>query len=213
MKKRLGLTVLAVLLGAGLVTSAHASSGLEALITVKVIQTSTEVLIDDFEDGNTLNNLGGYWYTYLDASSTVYPTPFVITHNPGQGAGGSNYYARVTGTVGASGYVGLGTGLGGTKDLSAYAGIQMSVRGDGHTYRLQMVSTNITNYDYYAYTFTTTGSWQTVYILFSQFSSIWLPSPDTLANSLKVVTDFQWATVNAPMASFDLRVDNVYLFY
>jgi len=34
--------------------------------TASIAQSSRDVLIENFEDGNTQNNLGGYWYTYND---------------------------------------------------------------------------------------------------------------------------------------------------
>jgi len=64
-------------------------------------------LVDDFEDGNQTNALGGWWYSYADATSTVRPangfTP--IAGHASVGAASFGY------TLGASTYDGGFAGL------------------------------------------------------------------------------------------------------
>ncbi len=95
-----------------------------------------EGLIDDCEDGNnqgaTVGDRGGYWYTYSDRlGTTIVPQAgdrggiFFMT--PG-GAQGSKYAARMHGTTGEAGVVFGGMGLNltdpkGLYDASRYKGI------------------------------------------------------------------------------------------
>jgi endo-1,4-beta-D-glucanase Y len=114
-------------------------------------------LFDDCEDGDNVNNFGGYWYTYDDASNAgdslivpwtdsrwakvnKTPTPFYM-QAPGYPSSvhGTLYAARMTGVVTTTytyGFIGMGSGTnadsGSPKytvtDLSMYTGLRFWVK-------------------------------------------------------------------------------------
>lgn len=171
----------------------------------------TLLRIDDCEDGDTTNFHGGYWYTYQDGSATVNPSPFVMTNAAGAGAYGSDWMARMTGTVGAGGSIGLDTTLnsaGTDVDLSAYYGIYLSVKGDGKPYRLNIKTSNITDYDYYGVQVPTTTSWRNVMLPFSSFSQQGFGAIKNRTQCLQHTTALSWMNAGSPLASAEIQVDN-----
>lgn len=103
--------------------------------------------IDDMEDNNNqtlvVDGRGGYWYTFVDdAGSTVTPTAGAqggtFTQSPG-GANGSQFAARMNGTIGTANIVYAGMGMNfvdpkGPYDASKYKGISFWARkGPGST--------------------------------------------------------------------------------
>ncbi|NTV53521.1 MAG: hypothetical protein HGA76_11000 [Candidatus Firestonebacteria bacterium] len=207
---------------------ASADSSLVFPVTAMVVSPTTPVLVDNFEDGDNQNALGGWWYAYNDSiGSHIYPNPFVVTHNAGNGAQGSNYFAQTTGNlvsdpVNYQNYVGMGTGLAPlvttAVDLNQYTGLRLWVRGDGQIYRLKIVSKNIADRDYNFWGFNYSapnGSWQQISIPWTSIFQGWSSTPAnqvSRADALADARQLEWTPLN-PTASFDLRVDYVEFFH
>lgn len=102
----------------------------------------TNALVDDMEDGNhkgaEVDQRGGYWYTYKDASSQIAPEgEFKMSEG---GASGSKFSARFSGQLGTEQYPygGMGISLTDPKlpyDVSSCQGVAFSAKaaGDGTT--------------------------------------------------------------------------------
>jgi endo-1,4-beta-D-glucanase Y len=198
-----------------------------------------DVLIDDCDDGNNANLLGGYWYTFDDLDNSgdsnavpwsdkhyaklmMTPTPFYM-QAPGYNATG--FAARMTGTVTTTymyGFIGLGTDLLNPQadvNVSCCSGIRFWVKGDGKQYRVKLG--NVTQYptdgsggNMYGYVFTSTTSWQQITVPFTSMTRDGMPSPwgadkPTLADVLTGVRSIQWQTIGQPIASVDLTVDQL----
>jgi endoglucanase len=186
---------------------------------------SNLVLIENGEDGDNQNALGGYWYSYDDSAnggtSVVVPKPFIMTISPGNGANGSAGYVAITATVTTTytyGFVGVGTGMsatsGGLIDLSAYQGLRLFIRGNGKQVRLNLKSGNITDSDFYGAVITATAAWQMIDLPFTSavFRQQGFGIARPLADSLRNVTDLQWQSVGQPITQFDLQLDELYLY-
>jgi hypothetical protein len=169
-------------------------------------QTSTPLsdLVDDIEDGNNLNNLGGDWYNFAGEGTTITPAP--LTMAAGDGALGSTAYnAHVSGDV--SDYAGLGTNLaaGGTAvDLSID---KIWAKGDGSTYWFHFTQSNIGDGDNHGATFTTSGTWEKKTILFADIDQrdFGVVTPFTIDD----IVALQWNTNSNGV--FDFQIDDVAL--
>jgi len=190
--------------------------------TVTSTQIPPEVSIDNCEDGNNINALAGYWYCYADAGSVINPAGTFVMAN--EGADGTNYSARIYGTIGAANaYIGLGTqlknGSGAPSyletDVTPYTGIQFYVKGDGGTYYIKFpyvsntTGATLTGYNDYKYTFTAPPGWTQLIIPFTDFTQEtgWGTAypRDTVLQHAK---EIQWQSPDMGR-TFDLYVDEI----
>jgi hypothetical protein len=92
----------------------------------------TEALVDDFEDGDLLPARSGFgaWNTDSDAGTALTPSPFASSAH---GANGSARAAHLSAAPSASGYFHLNLPVAASAglDLSGYAGIALSLKGQG----------------------------------------------------------------------------------
>ncbi len=192
--------------------------------TVTATMIPANCLIDDCDDGNSLNARFGYWYSYDDSefggSSTVWPGPsddFVMS---APGAGGMGMAARITGyvtTVFQYGYAGMGADVFPMKnpvDFTACSGVQFMVKGDGKQYSVGLM-TDFAGMDgntgnYYKYTFTPPTDWTKVTILFSSFTQeMGWGTMYARSTALSRVKAIVFKTFGQPHASFDLQIDDL----
>ena len=142
--------------------------------------TGTSLLIDNFEDNNfAANARTGTWYDIADGG-TSNVTKSIATDVP---AGGGSYSGTFSGTVnGAAGAwpsIGIGTNLNAAataEDLGAYSGITAQMKGvagtgSAVTYRIQLVSSNITDYSYWYFTWTPNAAWNLYNVAWTSFTS------------------------------------------
>ncbi|MCE5299759.1 MAG: CIA30 family protein [Spirochaetia bacterium] len=194
-------------------------------VTPTYTATVLSFMIDDCEDMNNINNLGGYWYTYRDVSSTV--TPYMIYTMASGGANSSAGAARMYGTVAAPStgnlypYAGMGSNLnaatGTEADISGYYGVRLYVKGNGQQYYIKIPYTNgsgtsLTGYNDYKFTFTAPAAWTLIEIPFTSMTQEgnW-GTTAALADVLVHAKEFQWQTpFNS--AAFDIWVDD-FQFY
>lgn len=164
------------------------------------------VILDDFEDGNTNNNLGGPWYKYSAATSDNFNFRL---ETPGNLS--AAYCAHITGTVNTGDYGGFGTNLDAGADvpvdLSAYQGIEFYIKGNSTSTWMQFTQPSITNYDYFGKAINITTTWTKVTVLFSEM----LPRSGTVSVPLTVneIVAIQWA--NNGEGAFDIMIDDIKL--
>lgn len=188
------------------------------------VPANNVTIVDDFEDNNTLNELGGSWFVYTDqangGNSRIFPNPLQVASGSGQGALGSSYYISVTGTVTtqyAYGFVGVGTNLSATPsvalDLSIYQELVFYIKGDGQRYRLSLVSANIHDSDYFGTAIPTSAQWQKIVLPLtaSNFVQQGFGAPESFLASLKEVTGFQWQTIGQSMPAIAFSLDQIQL--
>ncbi len=184
--------------------------------------------LDTMASCSNQNAWGGYWYTYNDAASTVWPStasgPFVMS-SPGFSTG-ADCAALMTGSVAAAGgYIGMGTQLNGkagsptyqTTDISGAIGIRFETKGDGATYEIKIPYTNssgteLDGYDSYAYTFTAPAGWTLITIPFTSFKQAGWGTAEPLNTVLQNAKEVQFQTTAAPQASVTLWIDNFEIY-
>lgn len=151
---------------------------LRAMGTPQPTATATPVplgeMLDNFEDNNSQNLWGGYWYTYKAdgvVQSTVWPAGGTTFTPSAPGAASTLYAGRITGYVApqsGSYYpcVGMGTQMveneDGVRDVSAFTGIRFWAKGDGTSeYSIRFVPSNVTNtgYNDYKFSFIPPATW------------------------------------------------------
>jgi len=163
-------------------------------------------ILDDFEDNNTVNELGGPWYKYSAATSNNFAFRLETPGNVSPA-----YAAHVTGTVNAGDYGGFGTNLDAGADvpvdLSAYEGIEFYIKGNSTSTWMQFTQPSITDYDYFGKVINVTAAWTKVTVLFSEM----LPRSGTVSVPLTVneIVAIQWA--NNGEGAFDIQIDDVKL--
>lgn len=181
----------------------------------------TGKLLDDFEDKNPANALGGGWFTYADkelgGDSQV--SAFEVAAG---GANASGAAGKMSGKVTKTypyGFITVATSLdegGKPVDLSVYKGISFWAKGDGKPIRLSFHSPAVKDYNYYSYVFTPTTEWQRFDVPFDQLTQedwkdklVSVPKAEVLAQ----VTHIGWTTfpLGEPREFTRLELDDVQL--
>jgi len=163
-------------------------------------------ILDDFEDNNTVNELGGPWYKYNAATSDNF-----AFNLEAPGYISAAYSAHITGTVNAGDYGGFGTNLDAGADvpvdLSAYEGIEFYIKGNSTSTWLQFTQPSVTDYDYFGKVVNVTTAWTKVTVLFSEL----LPRSGSVTTPLTIneIVAIQWA--NNGEGAFDIQIDDVKL--
>ncbi len=142
---------------------------LSFIICLFLVPTVTaQTLIDDFEDGNYSDNLGGTWSAQNDAGDGGNSTASVslITN--------SSVYIHFTYSLGANyqyRYALVGDNYSPSKNFVASSGIKFKIRGSGKKCRVVVATTNISDYDSYGYVIESTpGAWTTYSLTWGEFS-------------------------------------------
>lgn len=177
-------------------------------------QQSSNVVIEDFEDGDTKNNLGGYWYSFDDnqgggkshLKQQVWQEGFTKAggyQSPGMFKVG---VFLDKGSYQWSPYYAFGTNLDKTATLnpSHFAGISYWHKGVAHKFRVD--TPEIEDYDYYETPVPASAEWTLVTIEFSMLNQGgWgKKTPLNLDNYVKLV----W---NLNETSGDFQIDQITL--
>jgi endoglucanase len=95
-------------------------------------------------------------------------------------------------------------------DLETAESISFKVNGDGNAYRVQLRTSDITNYDYYSKTFpTTAGVEKTVTLNISQFAQAGWGAPKPLTQSL--IESINWQTGEGFTGAFSITMKDFVL--
>jgi tetratricopeptide (TPR) repeat protein len=193
----------------------------------KIQNNQTDLLIDDCENGDRINNWGGYWFTDADflsgGRSTIYPKPKKLFSMTLEGYE-SDYAAKVWGnlirTKRDDGYIVFGILLSPARmpaELSDFKGVQFMVKGDGKNWRVRLVCECDTGYDWYGYTFKTEkDKWILIKADFSKFQQEGWGKKISL--DMTKILDISWEIDQSsrPIGSnfeFECAIDNVRLYY
>jgi hypothetical protein len=191
--------------------------GLAALLPAATHKPKVKtVLIDDFEDGDLVNRLGGVWTVFCDdfkMGTSIYPQPLVPFHG---GDGNSKFALGVTGHIGRHKapwpYAGLATTLspqGAAVDLSPYKRLIVKVKGDGKRYEAWLIQDELKEGSYFRLTFTAGQSWAELSLPFKDFSQPSTVSP--VAQSLVDLKALQFRPSGLDDQDFELEIDELRL--
>jgi endo-1,4-beta-D-glucanase Y len=183
-------------------------------------------LIDDCEDGNNLNTMGGKWFSYNDVTSkgksTVTPLANETQLFPMSdgGANGSAKCAKITfkldsGNVDYNPFVGIGFWLKATKagdstvDISAATGLTFYFKGEQCDVRVE--TTNITDFGYYFKRLPKSADWTLISLKWTDMAqATWAVSkPFDRTKSTKIC----WQTPNIGKTgdAGDIVIDDIHL--
>ena len=176
----------------------------------------TAVLLDDLEDGNSLNEFGGEWYTRNDiqfgGDSEVMPAVF---RSSSGGPAGSHKCAQITGRVTTTfdwGFIGVGTDLNKSAnpvDILEYNGIEFWTKGDGKVYRMKFRSNVTDDFDDFGYDFTATNEWTRITVDFSALYQQGWGRERARMKALSTVIGINWQTIDQPLDNVKLAIDHI----
>ena len=163
-------------------------------------------VLDDFEDHDMFyNNKGGDWTSYAPTGSTVNIT---IT------AGIEGLYAmQMSGDIIGTSWPALSAAtylnnLSVAQDMNSTSGVTMYMKGTagtgtGVTYLIMLVSSNITDYTYWRYTWTPSASWTQVTIPWTAFNppGSGMGKTFTRAQILANMTALEWVITDNTSAT------------
>jgi endoglucanase len=176
------------------------------------------LLVDDFEDGDSIPLIGNGWFTYNDATDEGASTVTVTKDEAGNVvADGEGYESEHSLTVSYSldkgdwaydPYIGWGVNLGTSDipfDASTFAGITYAFKGSAHLVLVQIF--DVTDYDDYIASVPASEDWTTVNLPFSNFAQAgWGIAVDfNLAN----VQNLGWQVKGATGDTGSVFIDNV----
>jgi len=172
-----------------------------------VTPTVVTLMIDNFEiTGNQLNPpYTGVWNSYTDAGSTE-----SVLYNNSPGANGTNHAMTVSGTLASGGWAQEQANLFNPLslfDASGFVGIGFWFYGDGKSYRVDINTTDVTNYNWWGYTFTPpAGVWSFHQIPFALMTQGGTPVTFNLSNVKGIQFDAE------STGAFSYQVDEI-MFY
>ncbi len=178
----------------------------------------TDLLIDDFEDGNDKPIIPGAWYSYNDGSNGG-KSVLKFTGATGSGVvmGGAGYesnkclevtYSLDQGTYVNAPYLGFGAAIGSGAslyDLTKYAGVSYVFKGGAHRVRLE--TSEVKDYDVFGVDVPASSNWTTVTLPFTNFAQQgWGKVVDF---NLSHVTNLSFALTGATGQTGTLDIDNL----
>jgi endoglucanase len=178
----------------------------------------SDLLIDDFEDGDNKPLIPGGWYSYTDNSNGG---KSILTFTGATGSAivmnGAGYqssrslevsYTFDQGTYVYAPYLGFGASIGpitSPYDLSKYAGISYTYLGGAH--RMRVETSEVTDYDVYGVDVPAATGWTTVTLPFVYFAQQgWGKKVDF---NLSHVLTLSFALTGSTGATGKLQIDNL----
>ncbi|HXS15613.1 MAG TPA: cellulase family glycosylhydrolase [Polyangiaceae bacterium] len=135
------------------------------------------MLVDDFEDGNNVSLLGGYWYGYDDKENGGLSSLDLPKSGAGPRMVGEGFESKLSlqaqyhldrGKLPYPPYVGIGVTLPSKyADLREYGALQYTYKGGKHEVRIE--TANVEKYDFHAIQLPESASWRTVTLDFALF--------------------------------------------
>jgi endoglucanase len=198
----------------GMGTGGGGSPGAGGSVASGGAPNAVDLLLDDFEDGDSTNALGSDWYTYDDRGNLGAST---LTGQGGSAsvvaAGGrdsmyglSIQYQLTQADYAYDPFVGLGFALP-SKVAVGYEGISYSYRGSSHTLRAE--TSNVADYDFYAIPIPASADWKTVSIPFTALTQAGFGA--SVPWSADLINELSWH-IQAPDGTLgSLELDDIWL--
>lgn len=196
----------------------EARSMRRALKASPVNVAAMPLLLDDFDDGNTISKWQTQWVALTDQTTGGTSVSRVFLRAPG--ANGSARAFEMSGTVTKKfqyGFAGMHVNLdknsakpseGSPVDISGYHGIQFYAKGDKKQYCVKLVTAGVTDFDHFFFVFTAGEDWQLVRAPFSELRQFGYGRPAKWKGA--DVQAIEFMTFGAPpIKSFTLSVDQV----
>ncbi len=190
---------------AGVITPISSSS------QTTIAKTQKTLLVDDFEDGDTISLWDGEWAIYNDndngGASTVKRS--FVTGNASSKAmqvtytlnAGSLTYDPFIGLVVATNADGITT-----ENLSTCSSIQYDYKGAAHSFRVE--SPNITDAAYFELSVSSANSWTTKTVSWNDLAQPTWGISKSLSSTRETVRAFSWQ-IQSASGSGTLQIDNV----
>lgn len=183
-------------------------------------QAPTGLVIDDFEDGDDAPLIPGSWYGYGDVDNGGLSTLTFAGAAPGavamNGAGFQSQkslevsYTFAKGTLTIDPYVGFGVSIGSDAapyDASSYTGVSYTYQGAAH--RLEVLISDVKDYDHFGLNLPAQTAWKTVTIPFATMAQQGWGAKVTF--DLSHVKNIGYFIKGTDGASGGLKIDNLLL--
>jgi hypothetical protein len=178
--------------------------------------TDGSALLDDFEDGDLVNQAQGRWGLDIDANNLGTHAAPLPLHAAAGGAQGSKFSLGFHGHLGKSRppwpYAVLHSALNAERapsDLSPFKGITFFAKGDGKTYEVILRQRVVKDYGYYRASFKTAKDWQLVELTWRDFKQPGWAKP--AERSFVDVDRLDFSPSGVSDQDFELSIDNVKL--
>lgn len=176
------------------------------------------LLVDDFEDGDGVSNLGTGWYTYDDSGNEGASTITTDTDADGNitasaTENGSKFAFKVRYTLDKGGYayepyVGWGITVPDSLDIGKYAGVRYSYKGPAHY--LHVETSDVTDYDVHLASAKKATEWTTVTVSFDDLTQSGWGIAVAFDPSHVNALSFQAKGSKNSVISDSLEIDNIY---
>lgn len=195
----------------------------EQLEQLKVLSLNIEKvnpIFDDFEDNDFISNWNTKWIEMTDKYAGGNSISKIQIND--EGADNSKRCLKITGKVTtqfAYGFAGIYANFdpasfeptsGNPVDLSKFQGIQFYAKGDGNKYRINFVTDNIKDFDYFMFLFSASEDWKLIKIPFKELKQFGFGAPSKWTG--KDVQGIQILTFTFPgmaLDSFELNIDKI----
>lgn len=173
------------------------------------INGGTAYLLDNFNDGDQTNNLGGAWYSFSDNTSGGASTITMAIAEGSEGPGISADYELNIGTLIYDPYVLIGTQLSGDNtpiDLSQSTGISFMYKGSAAIFDIiEPTKQDGTNYQI---AIPASADWTPYTYLWTELAQPnWVTTPTPL--DLSKIQSFQWRVQSMHGEIGSIQIDNV----
>lgn len=172
------------------------------------VDHSEDLLVDDFEDGDSTSALGARWFGYTDldagGASMLGPEPWISEAGHDSSYGLSVTYTMSQGNYPWNPYVGVGTTV--PVDVSGYEGLSYWFRGPKHSVRLE--TKNVVDYDYFGVEVPASTEWTEVKVPYEalQQAGFGQAVPFDVTQAAAV----SWHVVGTDGATGKLELDDIY---
>ncbi|OGI11025.1 MAG: hypothetical protein A2Y40_00065 [Candidatus Margulisbacteria bacterium GWF2_35_9] len=154
------------------------------------VTASIGVMLDNFEDGDTQNKFGHYWYTFNDTGNGG-NSVVAMQINALDAANGTTVSNRVNYTLGnniyADRFAAVATDVTANSaelNMSQYSGLVFYAKGSGNQMNVVLRSGIVTDNDDFVYTINTTSDWVRYIIPFTSFSQSGWGAPKSILGAL-----------------------------
>ena len=97
-------------------------------------------------------------------------------------------------------------------DISAFKGLRFTVRGDGQSYLLEVITQGVKDYDDFSFVFKPTGEWTSLDVPFTKLKQMGFGAPVKWSGKDVTAIRFQVQTFGAAISHYEFALDDVELY-